>query len=219
MSHAAEGLQIVNRRNAQATPVTGAGGQTFGPTALALPREVGDVNNPGQTKIVPAGQSFGQPGVGSASVQVARTAAKAEVPTKIGDTRVAFNTAMQHADLLKQAATALANGNQQTLNSLKNRFTTEFGATGAITAQAIADAYSREVQKGLSSGHITEGDTAKVAATLNVSRQSLQQTLGVLDAYKSLFQSKMNMLNQQKTSAIQQSQPNAPKANDPLGIR
>lgn len=212
-----QGPVVINRQTAQATPVRGPGGATYGPTALASPYQVGDPNNPGQTLVVPAGQSFGRPGVQSASVQVPKRAAEAEVPTKIGDTRLAFNTAMQHADLLRQAVTALANGNQQTLSALKNRFKTEFGVSGPVTAQLIADAYSREVQKGLSSGHITEGDTNKVAQTLDVNRQSLQQSLDAINAYKALFQSKLNMLNQQKNAAIQGSQPNA--GAPPAGAR
>lgn len=203
----AEGPIVVNRRTAQATPITGPGGQKYGPTGLAMPKEVADVDNPGQTKIVPAGQSFGQPGVGSASVQVPRAAARAEVPTKIGDQRVAFTTMIQHAELLRDAARALNNRDVQTLAGLKNAFKNEFGYAGPITAQAIADAYGGEVTNVIAKGHITDAEMAKTGKTLNPAKQNFATVDKVLTAYQALAQSKMNMLNQQKQSAIQKSQP------------
>jgi hypothetical protein len=217
-----------------AVPVMGAGGPALvqrnpaaanygkvtplglGVPALGAPREIADVNNPGQTLVTTGAQAIGQPGVQSASVQAPKAAAKAEVPTKIGDLKIAFNTAIQHADLLRSAVTALNNGDQTTLNSLKNRLKAEFGVSGPVTAQAIADAYGREVTSVISKGHMTNEEIGSVGKTLNVNRQSPEQSLGVLDAYKALMQSKMNMLNQQKQSAIKQSQP---KRADPLGIR
>lgn len=211
----AQGPIIVNRRNAQATPVSGPGGQQYTPSALASPREVADPNNPGETLVVPAGQSFGRAGVQSASVQVPKKAAAAEVPRNIGDLKVAFTTAIQHADLLQSAASALNNGDQQTLNSLKNRFKNEFGGTGPITAQVIADAYGREVTKMLSAGHMTDNEIATVGYTVNPNKQNFAQSMAVLQAYRALAQSKMNMLNQQKQSAIRQSQPKSRQANIP----
>jgi hypothetical protein len=197
----AAGPVIVNRRSGQARPVTGPQGQTYLPPALASPKEIADVNNPGETIVVPGAQAMGQPGVQSASVQVPRALAKAEVPKNVGETRIAFNTAMAHADLLKEAVTALNNGDQNTLSYLKNKFAKEFGSSGPVTAALIADAYSREVQKGLSSNHITQEDTKKIQNVLDVTRLSQQQSLDALDAYKSLFQSKMNQLDQQLQTA------------------
>jgi hypothetical protein len=215
----AEGPIVVNRRSATAVPVSGPGGQRYGPTGLAMPKEVADVNNPGQTTIVPAGQAFGKPGTGSASVQVPRAAARAEVPTKIGDQRVAFTTMIQHAELLRDAARALQNGDVQTLAGLKNAFKNEFGYSGPITAKAISDAYGGEVTNVISKGHITDAEMAKTGKSIDPSRQNFATVNGVLNAYQALAQSKMNMLNQQKQNAINQSQPKNAKANDPAGIR
>lgn len=167
------------------------------------PEVVVDPNDPGYAYYTTAANAMRNnlPSPMGAAPLAAKTAARSEVPTKIGDQKVAFSTAMQHADLLKSALSALNNGNVQMLNSLQNKFGTEFGTTGPITAEAIADAYSREVQKGLSSGHITEGDTEKVKKSLNVTSQSIPQSIAVLDAYKNLFQSKMNMLANQEKAA------------------
>lgn len=212
------GPALVNKKTKQ---VTNLG---LGNPGMGRPLQVGDVNNPGETTFTTGAQAVqsGAPGPQSASVEVPRKAAAAEVPTNIGNQKVAFNTAMQHADLLDSAAKALGNGDEQTLNSLKNKFKNEFGATGPITAQVIADAYGREVTKMLSANHMTDSEIASVGATVNPGRQSYDQIHSVLQGYKSLAQSKMNMLNQQSKSAVQGSQPKnrrTPAANDPLGIR
>jgi hypothetical protein len=211
----AEGPIVVNRRTAQATPVSGPGGQRYGPSGLAMPKEVADVNNPGETVLVPAGQSFGKPGTGSASIQTPRAAARAEVPTRIGDQRVAFTTMIQHAELLREAARALNNGDVQTLAGLKNAFKNEFGYAGPITAQAIADAYGGEVTNVIAKGHITDAEMAKTGKTLNPAKQNFETVNGVLNAYQALAQSKMNMLDQQKQAAVDKSQPNKSKAYIP----
>lgn len=186
--------------------------------------QVGDPNNPGGTIMTTGGQAVrgNMAGTQSASVQVPKAAARSEVPTNIGNQKVAFTTAIQHADLLRQAVKALNNGNQQTLNGLKNRFANEFGATGPITAQVIADAYGREVTSMLSKGHMTDSEIATVGSTVNPLKQNYAQIDGVLNGYQALAKSKMNMLNQQKQNAIGLSQPNkgvgaSPAASPPQG--
>src|SRR5205807_4928726 len=106
--------------------------------AQARPMEVVDPDNPQQTKIVSGGTAIqqGMPGKGSASLAVAKRAAIAEVPTKIGDKKVAFTTMITHASLLRTAAKALNNGDMQTLSGLQNAFKNEFGYSGPITAKA-----------------------------------------------------------------------------------
>ena len=214
----AGGEIVVNRRTGQATPVTGPQGQTYGPSGLAMPREIADVNNPGQTTFVPAGRAFGQAGPQSASVQVPKAAARAEVPTNIGNLKVAFNTALQHADLLQQALTALSNNDTRVLNSIKNRFKTEFGSPDVTNFQTISNAYAREITKMLSAGHLTDAEISQQGATLPANA-SPQQILGALQSYRALAQSKLNMLNAQKNAAVQGAQPKGTKQNDPLGIR
>lgn len=167
-----------------------------------------DPNDPQNTVITTYGQAAkqGMSGTKSTGFKVEQRAGLQEVPTKIGDQKVAFTTAIQHADLLRQAVRGLANGDQQTLNDLKNRFKNEFGSSGPVTAQAVADAYQREVTSILSKGHMTNEEIRSVGKTLNPNKQNWNQIDSVLGAYQSLAQSKMNMLNQQKTSAIKQSQ-------------
>lgn len=218
------GPSVVNKAAAAqgkpgATKTLGLGAPRMGSVV-----QVGDPNNPGNTTFSTAGNAVRQnlAGTQSASVQVPKAAAKAEVPTKIGDQKVAFTTMIQHAELLRDAARALSNGDVQTLAGLKNAFKNEFGYSGPITAQAIADAYGGEVTNVISKGHITDAEVAKTGRALNPSKQNFETVNRVLTAYQALAQSKMNMLNQQKQSAINQSQTKkagAPAENDPLGIR
>jgi hypothetical protein len=223
---------IHRNENQQLTTVQGAGGPAvvnkktkettslgLGAPSLGSPREFADVNNPGQTIIGTGAQAIGQPGVQSASVQVPKTALKAEVPTKIGDLKVAFTTMDQHADLLRKAVKAVGNNDNQTLNSLKNSFKNEFGYSGPITAAAIADAYKGEVSNVINKGHITDTGNEKIAHTLDPSKQSPAQMEAVLAAYQGLAQSKMKMLQQQQNAAVAKSQPKSktPAAAPPTG--
>jgi hypothetical protein len=210
----AQGPVVVNRKTSTATPVTGPGGQQYSPPALASPREVADVNNPGQTITMSGGQAIGQPGVQSASVQVPKKAAEAEVPTQIGNQKVAFTTAIQHADLLGQVATALKNGDVRTLAGLKNRFKTEFGATNLNDFNVVANAYNNEINKILGGGNATIEDLKTSGATLP-SNANIDTLMSAIGNYKKLAQSKMNMLDKQKQNAINQSQPNKPNTPKP----
>lgn len=168
------------------------------------PEVVVDPNDPANAYYTTAANAMQNnlPSPMGAAPQAAKAAARSEVPTKIGDQKVAFNTAMQHADLLDQAAKALSNGNVQALNGLENRFANAFGSTGPITAQVIADAYGREVTSMLSKGHMTDSEISTVGSTVNPLRQNYAQIHAVVGAYKALAQSKLNMLNQQKQAAV-----------------
>ena len=200
-----EGMWLMDRagnRVRQVSPnsLTFQRGASF---AQNRPEVVTDPNDPGYAYYTTAANAMRNnlPAPQGAATTAAKREATSEVPTKIGDQKVAFNTAIQHADLLKQAVTALNNGNQTTLNSLANRFNAEFGGSGPVTAQAIADAYGREVTKMLTGGHLTDSEVGTIGSTLNVNRQSPQQTLGVINAYRALAQSKLNVLGQQASSS------------------
>jgi hypothetical protein len=203
------GPAIVNKQQAGA----GVGGTPkslgIGTPRLGGALQIADPDNPGQTKMTTAGQAVraGAAGTGSSSLQVPRQAAKAAVPTDIGNQKVNFTTMIQHAELLREAARALNNGDTQTLAGLKNAFKNEFGYSGPITAQAIADAYGGEVTNVIAKGHITDAEASKTGKTINLGKQNFKTVDSVLSAYQSLAQSKMNMLDKQTQSAIANSQP------------
>lgn len=184
--------------------------------AANRPEVVTDPNDPGYAYYTSAAQAMQQnlPSPQGAGTQAAKTAARSEVPTKIGDQKVAFNTAMQHAQLLEQAATALSNGDVRMLNSVKNKFKTAFGSADVTNFQVISNAYSREITKMLSAGHMTDSEIASAGGTLPANA-SPQQILGAVQSYRNLAQSKLNMLNQQKQSATAPTRPQGEKPNAP----
>jgi hypothetical protein len=214
----AAGPALVNKRTKEITPL-GLGSPGVA-AAQARPVPVAaDPTNPGAITYQSAGQAIG---AGSASPQSAPTQAakavlKSAVAGPIGNEINANSTAILHADLLLSAANALNNGDQTTLNSLKNRFKNEFGAAGPITAQTVTNAYSREITKMLSSGHMTDAEIASAGGTLDVKRMSPQQMAGVLGAYRALAASKIQM-RQQQVERGQQGQPNFPQTGKPNGV-
>lgn len=121
------------------------------------------------------------------------------------DQKIAFNTAMQHADLLDQAAKALNNGDVRTLSGLKNKLNTEFGNADYTNFQAISHAYVNEVQKMLSAGHITDSEIAQNSASMpgDANYDTIHKVMG---SYKALAQSKLKMLNNQIQQGMKGSQ-------------
>jgi hypothetical protein len=110
------------------------------------------------------------------------------------DTRLAYNTAIDHASQLLTAADALKNGDVQKLNSLKNYFSTQFGSPDVTNFSAIANAYNHEVTSVVSKGHITDAEVAQGHATLP-DNASPDQIKGVAQAYKNLMTSKRDELD------------------------
>lgn len=110
------------------------------------------------------------------------------------DTRLAYNTALDHSDLLLKAADALQNNDFRTLNSLSNKFKTEFGWSGQINFNAIANAYNHEVTSVVSKNHITNAEVETGHATMpdNANPQTIHD---VVNSYKSLMTSKRNELD------------------------
>lgn len=110
------------------------------------------------------------------------------------DTRLAYNTALDHSDLLLKAADALDNGDATAMNSLKNGFKAAFGWSGKINYDAIANAYNHEVTSVVSKGHITDAEVSSGHATLpdNVNKETIHD---VVNSYRSLMTSKRDELD------------------------
>jgi hypothetical protein len=205
-----EGVYDYNRRTGEKKRLGANPRMVFAPENRIIPTV--DPNNPGNIVPMKAGEALKQ-GVSlpqSAEHQAANTVLKSAVGGKIGEEINAFNTALQHADLLQQALTALGNGDQRTLNSLRNRFKTEFGSADVTNFQAIAQAYTREITKMLSAGHMTDSEISAAGATLPANA-SPQQILGTLQAYRALAASKMQMRRDQVQQGLQ-GKPNFPGA-------
>lgn len=200
LANGENGPAVVNKETGQSKNL-GLGSPRMGGVT-----QIADPNNAGQSLIVRTPQAIGQAGTQSASLQVPKAAAKAEVPTNIGNQKVAFNTMINHAELLRKAARALNNGDVRALNGLSNRAMSEFGDPALTNFDAIANAYNHEVTTVISKGHVTDSEVAKGGATMpsNANYATIDQ---VLNSYEALAKSKMNNLNQQKQSAVNQSQP------------
>lgn len=110
------------------------------------------------------------------------------------DTRLAYNTALDHSDLLLKASDALGNNDFRALNSLANNFKTAFGWSGKINYDAISNAYNHEVNSVISKGHITDKEVETGHATLpdNANAQTIRDVVG---SYKSLMSSKRDELD------------------------
>lgn len=185
--------------------------------ALAQSRVVAAAANPeepGNLTYMSAGQAekTGALAPQSAPTAAAKRAATSEVPTNVGNQKVAFNTAIQHADLLKKAFASVQNGDMQLWNGIKNRVKTEFGWSEPPTADLIAGVYAGEINKLINAGHITQQELDKVGGTVPTNIASPGRMAAALDAYKALAQSKMNMLQQQVDAA--KSNPKKPATNE-----
>jgi translation initiation factor 2 alpha subunit (eIF-2alpha) len=125
----------------------------------------------------------------------------------------AFRTAIAHADLLDQAATALQNKDTKAYNTVKNTLKTQFGDPEPTNYNVIANAYTREVTKALSAGHIDDAEIKTQGATMP-QNASPEQIHGAVQAYKNLMASKAQQRMIQYEQGLQGKPafPNAPNA-------
>jgi hypothetical protein len=110
------------------------------------------------------------------------------------DTRVAYNTAIDHSKQLLETIDAMNNTDVKKLNSLKNFFKTEFGSEAVPDYSAVANAYNHEVTSVVSKGHITDAEVAQGGSVLP-SDASPQALRGVINNYNRLMQSKRDELD------------------------
>lgn len=110
------------------------------------------------------------------------------------DTRLAYNTAIDHSKQLLDTIDALGSGDVKRLNSLRNFFKTEFGSPDVPDYQAVANAYNHEVTTVVSKGHITDSEVKTGGSVLpdNASPQALKT---VVQSYNKLMLSKRDELD------------------------
>jgi hypothetical protein len=189
------------------------------------PMDVIDPNNPENVIPMRTGEAIASHASRPQSIpfQADKSLTQAFTSGKPGEELNAFNTAIAHADLLGQAAGALANGDNRTLNSIRNKAKTEFGSADVTNFNTIAKIYTGEVTKAINGGHVTEGELHDVGATIP-DNASPQQIVGAVKAFRQLMQSKVKTRHDQYDQG-KKGKPNfgdtapAPDNNDPLGIR
>lgn len=126
-------------------------------------------------------------GLETAAAQKARSGAWA-------DTRVAYNTAIDHSKQLLETIDALNGGDVPKLNSLKNFFKTQFGSPDVPSYQAVANAYNHEVTSVVSKGHITDKEVEAGGSVLPTNA-SPKQLRSVVNSYNNLMKSKRDELD------------------------
>jgi hypothetical protein len=102
-----------------------------------------------------------------------------------------LSVAVDHLDLLKQAATALAQHNIAMLNRLENPLRTEFGYSGPPTFDAIKGTVAAEIEKAVSGGHGAVSDREDLKKSLNRSLPP-PTLLKVIDGYQGLMSGQLN---------------------------
>lgn len=129
------------------------------------------------------------PSFKASDFDIEKGVAKSFTSGKVSDELNAYNTAIAHADLLKAAADAMNNGNIRALNSLGNQLGVQFGSDKKTNFDIIRNAYTAEVTKALTSGHITDTELGKQGGTMP-DNASPSQFAGAVDSYKALMASK-----------------------------
>lgn len=190
----------------------------FAPGEKYVP--VVDPKNPGNVLYRKVGDAAAQnlSSPQSATAQAVKATAKKATSGNWADQKIAFNTAIQHAELLRDAARALKNNDVNALNSLKNAFAREFGDPDITDFEAIANAYNHEITSVISKGHITDNEVKTGDRTLpmNANYETIDK---VLKSYQALAQSKMKNLQEQIDKGMQGdtgSQTQAPPKKNPF---
>lgn len=119
---------------------------------------------------------------------------------KQGDIVRSLNVGVQHLDVLDQAATALANGNINAINSLKNTFQQQFGAPAPTTFDGLKQIVGTEIEKAVAGGIGASGDRERLQSALDRAR-SPAQLQAMTDGFRGLMAGQLVGLKQQYEEA------------------
>jgi hypothetical protein len=169
---------------------------------LQLPTEVADPNSPGETIMVRRNEAAGMKGKGSASVQSIKGEEKYFTSGKGAQQLTAFNTAMQHLDLLDKLGADLKNTNLQIANRAKQAWATATGSAEPANFEAAKNAMSGEVAAALKASGATDKEIEKVDSTFSRA-QSPIQLKGAIATYRMLLKSKAHNLQNQYQQGMQ----------------
>lgn len=114
----------------------------------------------------------------------------------------AFNTAIEHANQLKQAADALDNGDARGLNKIGNTLGYQFGSDKTTNFGVIKSALSGEISKVFKGGQATDAEIKDVQQPFDAAN-SPAQLKGAIDNAVRLMNSKRDALKQQYQSGAQ----------------
>ena len=106
---------------------------------------------------------------------------------------------MDHLDVLKDAATALGNGNIQAFNTIKNAIAAQSGESAPTDFNGVKELVGDEIVKAVSGGAGALGDRDQIKATINA-QGSPQQLANLITKYQKLAGSQLSGLRQQYKS-------------------
>lgn len=175
-----------------------------------------DLTDPQKVVMMRAGDAA-KAGAGtpqSIAFQTDKSVTKAFTTGKPADTINYFNTATDHLKLLKEAATALNNGDTQLFNSLANRFATATGSPAPTNFDTIRNAVAGELAKTFKGAGASDEEIGLITGTVNNS-QSPEQLYGSIDNDLKLMAGKMDALKGQY-EAGKKGQPNFPSDVDDI---
>jgi hypothetical protein len=121
---------------------------------------------------------------------------------KGGQQLTAFNTAMQHLDLLDKLGNDLQNSNLQIANKAKQAWAEQTGNPAPANFAAAKNAMAGEVAGALKASGATDQEITKVSETFDRS-QSPAQLKGAISTYRALLQSKAHNLQNQYEQGMQ----------------
>lgn len=135
---------------------------------------------------------------------------------KGGQQLTAFNTAMQHLDLLDKLGKDLNNTDLQIANKAKQAWAEQTGNPAPANFEAAKNAMAGEVAAALKTSGATDQEIAKVDNTFSRA-QSPAQLSGAIGTYRSLLQSKAHNLQKQYKEGME-GKPNFEQqnGNDPF---
>lgn len=143
----------------------------------------------------------------------AKAATNYFVSGKGGQQLTAFNTAMQHLDVLNGLASDLNNSNIQVFNRAAQAWATQTGNPTPASFDAAKNAMAGEVAAALKASGATDQEIEKVDNTFS-KIQSPVQLKGAISTYKSLLRSKAYNLKMQYEQGMQ-GKPNFEPDNAP----
>lgn len=118
---------------------------------------------------------------------------------KTAATVKSFNVLVDHLDVLKDASTALGNGNIQAFNTIKNAIAAQTGESAPTDFNGVKELVGDEIVKAVSGGAGALGDRDQIKATINA-QGSPQQLANLITKYQKLAGSQLSGLRQQYES-------------------
>ena len=161
--------------------------------------QVFDIYNPDRVTFMRAREAASNPDVASPqsiSFQIDKAITKYMIAGKGGENINYFNTAVDHLNLLSEAADALNNGDIQRLNQFGNAFARETGDPAPTNFETVKSAVAGELSKTFKGTGATDAEISQINQEIN-SSESPAQLHGAIDHYRNLMHGKLEALRQQ----------------------